>query len=130
MTRIVYKIVENKGEMRSFETDGTQVLTIDIGPRVSGHVAIGREVAPVTGGRGKIDLSHLNDGEYTPILYADSVITLEPIRREMGKILFPGTPDSTVRSLLVRCERLEDRVKSMSDRLDELLSLIGKEITF
>ena len=130
MTRIVYKIIDNTAEMRSFDSDGSLIADIDIYPHTDGYVVIGGEVTQVSSGHAMIDMSRLREGVYTPVLYADRVITLEPIKREKGKIVFPGTPDSTVRALLVRCERAEEEIARLAQRLMEISNRVGREIIF
>ena len=130
MTRIAYKITGDIAEMRSFDSDGTLIVDIDISPRTDGYVVIGGEVIQLSMGHVMIDMSRFGEGEYTPMLYADRVITMEPIKREKGRIVFSGTPDSTLRALLVRCERAEEEISRLAQRVMEISNRVGREIIF
>ena len=130
MTRIIYKIIGNRAEMRSFDADSSLIADIEILPHSDGYLAIGGEVVHVSAGRATVDLSGAGIGEHTPIFYSDSVVTLEPIRRDRSSLSFPRTPESTLRAMLVRCECLEEETKRLSRLILELASRVGREIIF
>lgn len=130
MTRIVYKIIGNKAEMRSFDSDGGLKGELEIIPPCDGYIVIGDETLRLSAGRVKFDFERLAQGEHTPILYRDSAVTLEPIKREKSSLSFPGTPDFTIRNLLLRAESLEEETKRLSERLDELGGLVKRDVIF
>ena len=130
MTRIIYKTVGERAEMRSFFSDDGLKAEVEIVPKTDGYIVIGDRTFPLCLGRATVDLEGLSEGEYTPVLFGDSTLALEPIRREKGKITFPGTPDTTVRNLLLRAERLEEEVERLKCTLDEVKSALGQKIIF
>lgn len=130
MTRIVYKIVDNRGEMRSFDADVGCSVEIEIVPSCSGFISVGAVSSPLVNGTAVIDLSRMSDGVYTPILYAGRAIPLEPLCRERGRLVFPGTPDESVRSLLLRMELAEENIKRLEGALGEMRSRLGDGVIF
>ena len=130
MTRIVYKVFGNRAEMRSFDKEDGLLAEIELLSEGDGYIAIGSEVFALSGGRATVDFSKLNEGVYSPIFYGDSVATLEPIKRERGRLSFPGTPELTLRAALSRLDGAEGDLKRMKATIEKLCALIGREVIF
>lgn len=129
MSRIVYKIFDDWGEAREYTGEGL-TLTVSVLPKQEGYLTIGDITKAIRDGEAKFNLERLCDGEYTPLLFGKTKISLEPICKKEGKITPLPTPDSTVRRLLFRTERTEEELRALEERLDGLYRLIEGRIIF
>ncbi|MBQ7363197.1 MAG: hypothetical protein IJW48_01975 [Clostridia bacterium] len=129
MTRIVYKIRDGFGEIRECSGDGL-LLTVAIKPDTGGYVTLGGITKRLADGEARFNLERLSDGDYTPTLEGTASAVLEPVRKLSGRVFALPTPDSSIRRLLERSEKSEEKIKKLEGRLDELLRLIEGRIIF
>ena len=129
MTKIVYKIFDDYGEVREYSGEGL-TLSVCVSPEQDGYLTIGDVTKSLSNGEVKFNLDKLSDGEYTPLLFGKTKITLEPIIKKGGKVTPLPTPDSTVRRLLLRTETAEEKLRYLEQRLDDLYKLIEGRIIF
>ena len=129
MTRIIYKIKDGYGEIRSICGTGSP-LVIVTDSAACGYVKIGDYVSAIESGEAEFDVSRIHDGVYTPTISGDVHATLEPIKKEHTSVIAMPTPDTTLRHMLVRLERAEETVANLSARVDKLSVLYGKQVIF
>ena len=129
MSRIVYKLFENAGEVREFSEDGL-TLTVKVFPKEDGFITIGDAAKRLRDGEATFNLERFPDGDYTPFLFSNKRTKLEPIRKKDGRISPLPTPDSTVRRLLLRVDSAEGGLLRLEEKLDGLYKLIEGRIIF
>ncbi len=120
MTTIIYKIVSGFGECRTFVPGGCS-LRVTVDAECDGILSIGGVSARTEGGKCRINLAHLPDGDYTPTFAArGSVYRLERIRKMGENLTRPPIDLELIARMLVRMEALEGELKALRERSDTL----------
>ena len=121
MTRIVYKILGEYGEIRGFIPGGSSLVEIKIEGVDNAILTVGAVSKRVIGGTCHLDLSHLLDGEYTPYLtMRGATVYLEKIKKQGENLTRPHIDLDVYERALVRIENLEATVGVLSDRIAKL----------
>ncbi|MBR2342725.1 MAG: hypothetical protein IKA64_00555 [Clostridia bacterium] len=130
MTVLNYTVSDGYGEISSFVGGGGRAV-FKIDGAAGGVLHVGRLCAPIIDGRCEINLSKLPDGDYTPIISVKSRgIELEGIRK-FGRELLPlPTSEKTLRRLISRVAKLEDRLGRAEAEIAALSEKIARGLTF
>lgn len=129
MTRIIYKIIDGWGESVGICGTGTPLI-LEVAAKSPSYVSIDGAVKLVSGGEAKFDLGAISDGEHTPTLSGSEHAVLEPLRVRGERVELLPTPDETVRRLLKRAARLEERLSAAEGDLSELRQKLNDKTIF
>ena len=124
MPRINYCIFDGRGEWTEVSSESESSLLIRLYPPKDGFLNIDNAVYRVKSGEVTIPLSRLDDKEYSPRLETDGEgFSLEKFSK-CGKEIFPApTDEKTIRSLLARCRKNEDKLRILEDTLSALTKI-------
>lgn len=130
MIKIVYVLTPYYGEWKSVSGRGTRV-EIELGDGVDGILHLGGQRVKIENGRGKLSISGMRCGQYTPYLLSKNGETeLEPLILSHERITPAPTQDNVHRATLSRVGRLEEESKENKERIDELYTLIKGNALF
>lgn len=129
MTRIIYRIIDGWGEAAGIHGSGDP-LVMEIAAGERSFVTLDGAVREIASGEAVFKLSEISEGEHTPIVSGEVHAVLEPLRRRGTRIEPLPTPDETVRRLLRRAARLEERVSLAENELSELKQRMGNDKIF
>lgn len=123
MAKIKYSLCENIGEWTSLSEDDRTILTIILSPTKNGYLSLSNAVYRVENGEVKISLSAIADGSYTPRFECDGgVYILEEFQKCGNLISMLPTTEKTIRSLLFRCRKSEEKIQELEEELKVLKS--------
>jgi len=123
MAKIKYALYEDVGEWTSVCEGDRTTLTISLSPTKNGYISLGNAAYRVENGEVKIPLSELADDNYTPRLECDGGVYIFEGFRKCGNLIsmLPAT-EKTIRSLLFRYRRIEEKIQNLDEELKVLKS--------
>ncbi len=129
MTTLIYRILGSEAYLTSIMKGPTDALELRIPDTDQVLIRIGDVTAKTSEGVGRVKLSALGEGLFTPeVIFKDKTVALYPIRHTMGKISL-ACPEQICASLGARAHDLEKRVSKTEEELKELKDAIyGKAI--
>ena len=120
MTTIIYKIVSDFGECRGFTSGGCS-LSVRVDADCDGIFSIGGISQRTEGGKCRISLARLPDGDYTPTFTAKGrVYKLERLRKMGENLTRPPIDLELIAKMLLRIEALETEVRALTERFGAL----------
>ena len=124
MTTFVYYIKDRKPYLTSLTYGGGDTVEIQIKNAAPTMIRIGDAIAKTENGVGRVKLSVLSDGVYTPeVIFNDMSILLYPVRLALGRTALSGTEEicAALGALAfeegVRVDMLEDEVKRLKEAI-------------
>ena len=128
--KIHYITQHGVGEWSQIQTEDSEVITLVFTPASDGALTLRGKVYAVKNGEVSISKRALPDGEYRPLLEADSGrYELEGFVKQGKTVSMLKTEERAVRRLLGRCRELEGSLSSAKERLDRLEALcVGHNI--
>ena len=124
MPRISYALINGKGEWHEVTKDHSDQLILRFYPQKDGYIVIDNTVYRVKCGEVNAPLSKLRDAEYALRLECGNEgFTLEKFRKSGADIVMPKTDEATVRSLVQRCYKNEERIKTLEDKLATIIKM-------
>ena len=124
MTTFVYYIKDRRPYLTSLTYGGGDTVEIQIKNAAPTMIRIGDAIAKVENGVGRVKLSALSDGVYTPeVIFNDMSILLYPVRLALGRAALSGTEEicAALGALAfeegVRVDMLEDEVKKLKEAI-------------
>lgn len=129
MTTYSYKIIDREPYLTAISKGEKDTLEIRVLDAEDALMRIGKASAKIANGVGRVKLSALCEGVFTPeIIFKDKTVALYPIRYEMGKISLAYTEDICA-ILGARAYEVKMRVSEIEKQLRELEEAIrGKAI--
>ena len=129
MTTFIYKILGTEPYLTSIMAGQADVLEIRIADTDSALMRIGNVAVKTCEGVGRVKLSTLGEGVFTPeVIFKDKTVVLYPIRHTAGKISL-ACPEQISAFLGARAYDLEKRVSLAEEELQRLKDAIyGKAI--
>ena len=121
MTKIVYFIKGDEGEIVSFTPGTAEVVEVRLEGVDEGIISFGPKSARLKGGIARIALSVLPDGDYTPrVSTSGSHIYLAQIRKTGNKVTRPQVKPELLDKLYLRVYDLEKENEVLKRRLESL----------
>ncbi|MBQ7343248.1 MAG: hypothetical protein IJW53_00620 [Clostridia bacterium] len=128
--KIRYITQHGVGEWTDILTEDADVITLAFTPECDGALTLRGKLYTVKGGEVSIPTRALPDGEYRPVLEADtSRYELEGFIKQGKTVSMAKTEEATVRRLLGRCRELERSLCSATRRIGNLEAIcVGHNI--
>ncbi len=129
MTSFVYFIKDRAPYLVSLNYERGDTLEIRIENAAPTYIRIGNTVVNVENGVGRVKLSALSEGVYTPeVIFNDKSVLLYPIRVSLGKVRI-YKPEEICAALGARAYLEAARVDALEDEVKMLKEAVyGKEI--
>ncbi len=128
--KIRYITQHGVGEWTDMLAEDTDVITLTFTPECDGALTLRGKLYTVKDGEVSILARALPDGEYRPVLEADTGrYELEGFTKQGKTISMAKTEESTVRRLLGRCRELERSLYAAIERIKNLEAIcVGHNI--
>lgn len=128
--KIHYITQHGVGEWSQIKTEDPDVITLTFTPASDGALTLRGRAYAVKGGEVSIPARELPDGEYRPLIEADSGrYELEGFIKQGKIISMLGTEEKVIRRLIKRCRELERSLDSQKERIERLEALcVGHNI--
>lgn len=129
MTTFIYQIVGTKPYLTSITKGQADTLEIRIPDTDAAMLRIGNVTVKTEKGVGRVKLSALGEGVFTPeVILKDKTVLLHPIRHAIGKISL-AHPERICAALGEGAYLLQKRVSEIEKELEELkIAIYGKAI--
>ena len=122
MPRISYYLKDGLGIWTDIGDDAEGALEIRFTPTRDGYVKIGKEAYRVAKGEVSIPLSAVPDGVNAARFYTDSEgFKLETFIKSASTVTMEKTDDITVRAMLERIRKLEERLIPLEKSAEVLI---------
>ena len=122
MPRISYRLFDGRGEWSEISNRQSESLILRFFPPKDGYIDIDDAVYRVKSGEAVIPLKSLADKEYSLRLESDSGgFALEKFTKLGNEVSPLPTEDSTLRALLARCCKNEEKISLLEEKLSILL---------
>ena len=129
MTTYIYNIVDREPYLTAAVEGSGDTLNIKIANGKNAVLRVGNISTNMTDGVGRVKLSTLGEGVFTPeVIFKDKTVRLYPIRHKNGKVSL-ACPDEILASLGARALDVEVRVSATEKALQALNDAVwGKAI--
>jgi len=129
MTTYIYNIVDREPYLISVAKGTGDTLNIQINGGENAVLRVGNISTNMTDGVGRVKLSTLGEGVFTPeVIFKDKTVRLYPIRHKTGKVSL-ACPEEMLAALGARSFNTEARVSATEKALQALNDAVwGKAI--
>ena len=122
MPRIHYYLKGGTGEWTDLSSDEPTFLSLRFTPEVNGFIKIRDTLYRVMSGELTVPMAELPDGVYELRVDTEGEgFVLEKFEKLGGRIEMAKTEDATVRALLAKCRKNEQRLCALEEKISILI---------
>ena len=122
MPKIHYFLNHGTGVWCDFSDDSTDALLLRFTPAIDGYVKVGDTVYRVKSGELSLPLAALANGTHELRVDTEGEgFLLEKFERRGASIMPSPTADSTLRALIARCRKNDQRLSALEEKISVLM---------